>query len=180
IAGRQGYSDDKGATWTSVSGYAMDTTYDIAVSPGGVWVAVGNESTGPTDRVLRSTDGITWATVTYPAGAETLLSVCWHVDKFVAVGTTGTVYTSPTGATGDWTSRTSGETEEFQQVRSDGSLVRAVAGALMIQSADGITWATDSSANGGNCITRTANGWLVGSAGGFTYRTTADGDTWTQ
>ena len=109
------YSDNSGTTTTTTSD---NTTSDNTTS--GLYVAVGSSGT-----VLKSTDGITWTTVSATDsdnGSNSLLDnvkgVTYGSSTFVAVGTTGSGSTSiitSTDATA-WTHRTSGTTNSLQDV----------------------------------------------------------------
>lgn len=78
---------------------------------------------------------------------------CWHVDKFVASisTTTSTIYTSPTGLTGSWTSRTLPASAPVKGLASNGSVVVAtLTGTNVAYSYDAVTWYLGTMPNSGN------------------------------
>lgn len=73
-----------------------------------------------------------------------LLGVAYGNATFVAIGTAGTIITSPDGIT--WTSRTSGTTNTLYGISfGDGVFVTAGAGGTILTSPDGITWTSRAS-----------------------------------
>lgn len=75
------------------------------------------------------------------------ISVVWFINKFVAVGQSGIIYTSPNGVT--WTQRTSNTTSNLLEVSSSGNLCVAVGGQTnnIVYSTDGITWTLGSTSS---------------------------------
>lgn len=90
-----------GASWTTATPSAEILTRGMCY--GDKFVAVGiNSSSQPV--ASRSTDGITWTTVTVEAATYTLHDVDWNGILYMAVGGNGTaerIYTSPDAIT--WT-----------------------------------------------------------------------------
>lgn len=128
--------------------------------------------------------GTTWHIQTNPVAAQngtpsTLFGVAWSGKRFVAVGTNGTILTSPDGV--NWTSQKSGSTEDFYSVAWSGSQIVAVGtGGTIFTSTDGITWMSQ---NSHTTQFLHAVGWLgnqfvvLGDLG--TLLTSPDGITWT-
>lgn len=123
------------------------TWRDIAYSPSlNLYVAVADVGT---DRVMTSTDGITWFARTASDTAAGWRSVTWSpaLNLFVAVAYTGTnrIMTSPNGVT--WTTRT-GVTSQWVDVKwvPELSLFVAVSGVsigtgvMVMTSPNGTTW----------------------------------------
>lgn len=82
------------------------TSYDLrGVAYGaGSYVAVGDSGA-----IVSSTDALTWVAQTNPAGGESFRSICFGPDlQFIAVGTTGVLAYSTTGADGSWATSNAG------------------------------------------------------------------------
>ena len=120
---------------------------------------------------------------------NTLNGVAWSGTQFVAVGSGGTILTSPDGTT--WTSRTL-DTSTFLGAFLQGTFLQGVtwsgtqfvavgSGGTVLTSPDGITWTSHFSQGATNILYGVA--WsgtqfvAVGSVG--TIRTSPDGITWT-
>lgn len=112
----------------------------------GRWVAVGDDAGADSMIVYSDDDGVTWTAV---SGAdipndESLLAICWSGSLFVAVGLTGTIYTSPAGLV--WTQQTSGTTLDLYAVIWTGTRFitgggTASAGTgIILSSTDAVTW----------------------------------------
>lgn len=152
-----------------------------------IWEAAYDGSTrgvivGDSGKVSVTTDGgATWTAQTPPT-ANNFLGVCWGNSLFVAVGSSGTIYTSPTGLTGAWTSRTSGTANQLNAVLWNGSLFVAVgASGTLLTSPDGVTWTSQTSGFGSAAVNGVAwNGsvWCVVGASG-NVATSSNGTTWT-
>lgn len=140
-----------GITWTSrtspLSGSPLaDSTWTSVAYGDGLFVAVGD---GGTNRVMRSTDGITWTTVNVPA--VSWRSVTYGNGLFVAVTSTSTTFqvmTSPDGLT--WTGRSAAVNNQWRSVTFGNSLFVAVSvsgtGNRVMTSTDGTTWTSRTSA----------------------------------
>ncbi len=93
-----------GTSWTN---HVSPCTCDLlGIAYGGqpaTYVAVGGYIT---PSIFTSTNGITWTTQTTSATSHMLNAVTWNGSVFAAVGDSGTILTSPDGAT--WTSQISG------------------------------------------------------------------------
>jgi len=171
-----------GTTWTARS--ATEANFWSSVTFGnGTFVAV---STSGTNRVMTSTDGITWTARSVPASTWT--SVTYGNGLFVAVAGFGTdrIMTSPDGVT--WTPRGS-STDSWSGITYGNSVFVAVGmGATnrVMTSTDGITWTnrsipTSSSGAQWKSVTWGNNKFVAISDTGFNDRvmTSSDGVTWT-
>lgn len=90
-----------GASWSTAVPSANINVQGMCY--GDKFVAVGSNGSGQ-PVASRSTDGITWTTVTVEAATYTLNDVAWNGSTYMAVGGNGTAeraYTSPDGIT--WT-----------------------------------------------------------------------------
>ena len=159
-------------------------------------------SVGSANQVLTvdssTTTGLKWATpasgvTTWTQRLQTLTTSLYKIEYngsnlYVAVGNSGSLYTSADGIT--WTSRTSGfgSNSIFDVAFGNGLWVAVGANGTITTSTDGITW-TARTANVGtsalNAVTYANSVWVaVGqdggttNTGGITYST--DGLTWTR
>jgi hypothetical protein len=112
----------------------------------GRWVAVGDDAGADSMIVYSDDDGVSWTAV---AGADipsdkSLLAICWSGSLFVAVGLTGTIYSSPEGLV--WTQQTSGTTLDLYTVIWTGALFIAGGGTagiglgIILSSPTAVTW----------------------------------------
>jgi len=116
---------------------------------GTVLVATGTDSSGNSNCVITSVDGITWVLRTGGASGNQWFGVGTDGSTFVAVDIAGTgdqIMTSPDGIT--WTTRVNPVDASWRSVTSNGTIWVAVAlssppGNIMT-STDGITWTTNS------------------------------------
>ena len=170
-----------GTTWTARS--ATEANFWSSVTFGnGTFVAV---STSGTNRVMTSTDGITWTARNVPASTWT--SVAYGNGLFVAVAGFGTdrVMTSPDGIT--WTPRGSSTDSWTGITYGNNTFVAVGMGATnrVMTSTDGITWTNRSVPTGGiqqwKSVTWGNNKFVAISDTGFNDRvmTSPDGVTWT-
>jgi len=144
-----------GSTWTSRT--AAENLDWASVSYGnGLWVAVASAdnvsqpmSGGSANRVMTSTDGITWTART-SSSTNRWNSVAYGNGVWVAVASSGTnrVMTSTDGIT--WTARTAAANNGWNGVTYGDGLFVAVAstgtGNRVMTSSDGITWTSRTSA----------------------------------
>ena len=107
-----------------------------------------------------------------------LLSVAWGAGCYVAVGSRGTILTSPDGAT--WIRRPSGTTGFLRAVaRGRGQFVAVGDRGLVLTSADGATWDLVPAMTGDFLRSVTyGNGLFVAVGAAGTIITSADGLTW--
>ena len=170
-----------GTTWTARN--ATEANFWQSVTFGnGTFVAV---STNGTNRVMTSSDGISWTARSVPASTWT--SVTYGNGVFVAVAGFGTdrIMTSPNGVT--WTPRGSSTDGWAGITFGNGTFVAVGMGPTnyVMTSTDGITWTnrsipTSSSGAQWQSVTWGNNKFVAISGTGFNDRvmTSADGATW--
>ena len=120
----------------SAAGYPVDNDWEGVAYGNGTFVAVS--STGSGNRVMTSTDGLTW-TSRASASDSNWQAVTYGNGLFVAVGTNA-VMTSPDGIT--WTARTA-VNGSWDSVAGCGNMfvaVSSVTSPYVMSSPDGITW----------------------------------------
>ena len=170
-----------GTTWTARSA-AEANPWSSVTFGNGTFVAVSNNGT---NRVMTSTDGITWTPRSVPASSWA--SVTYGNGVFVAVAGFGTdrIMTSPDGVT--WTPRGS-STDSWAGITFGNNTFVAVATMgtnRVMTSTDGITWTNRSVPTGGiqgwSAVTWGNNKFVAISFTGFNDRvmTSPDGVTWT-
>jgi hypothetical protein len=170
-----------GTTWTARSA-AEANQWSSVTFGNGTFVAVSNNGT---NRVMTSTDGITWTPRSVPASSWA--SVTYGNGVFVAVAGFGTdrIMTSPDGVT--WTPRGS-STDSWAGITFGNNTFVAVASMgtnRVMTSTDGITWTNRSVPTGGiqgwSAVTWGNNKFVAISLTGFNDRvmTSPDGVTWT-
>ncbi len=170
-----------GTTWTARSA-AEANQWSSVTFGNGTFVAVSNSGT---NRVMTSTDGITWTPRSVPASSWA--SVTYGNGVFVAVAGFGTdrIMTSPDGVT--WTPRGS-STDSWAGITFGNNTFVAVASMgtnRVMTSTDGITWTNRSVPTGGiqgwSAVTWGNNKFVAISFTGFNDRvmTSPDGVTWT-
>jgi photosystem II stability/assembly factor-like uncharacterized protein len=134
-AGHTAVSTNGGTTWGTLNVSASNLFYNIATGPAGI-VAVGENGI---IRHMTSLTGTSFATRTSPVAGTHLNSVTYMGDKFVAVGYSGAIVTSPDGVT--WTQRQSGVTATLNSVAWTGNVAVAVgSGGVVLTSPNGIDW----------------------------------------
>ena len=170
--------------WFSVT-YGNGLFVAVAISGGSS--ATGGGSTGITNRVMTSPDGINWTTRTATAAAQ-WIDVTFANDLFVAVAnnlTANRVMTSPDGI--NWTARVAAVSNPWRSVTYGNGMWVAVSdngtGNRVMTSPDGITWTSRTSAadNAWRSVTY-ANGLFVAVAASGTgnrVMTSPDGVDWT-
>lgn len=166
----------------------IDNEWNSVAYGGGTFVAVANTGTG--NRVMTSSDGVTW-TIRTSAADNNWISVTYGSSLFVAVANNEPspagdllVMTSPTGVT--WTIRQT-PVNTWRAVTYGNNLFVAVAdsgtGDRVMTSSDGITWTTRTSAadNDWAGITYGNSLFVAVAASGTGNRvmTSPDGITWT-
>jgi outer membrane protein OmpA-like peptidoglycan-associated protein len=148
---------------------------------------------GATNRVMTSTDGITWTNRSVPTGGiQQWKSVTWGNNKFVAISDTGfndRVMTSPDGVT--WTYAQAIHNGNWSSIAYGNNLFVATATSFggggssfdyVMTSSDGTTWTprTAAVAVGWNAVVYGGGKFVaVSSSGSSRVMTSTDGITWT-
>ena len=184
LFGRAGevYTATTATTYKRANQGTSDAHFAV-VYAGGKFVAVG-QSIDPLARnavlppVVSSPDGVTWTRANANTAFGNLQDVVYSQSRYVAVGDTGRIFTSPDATT--WTQRTSGSTAQLLGVGASPTLffTAGTSGALLT-SLDGTTWTARPSG-----ITSTLRGAafgnnryvVVGDNGAILQ--SADGITW--
>lgn len=176
-----------GITWTSRTSVG-NSTWKSVVYGNGKFVAVG--STGGTQCVMTSPDGVTWTLQTAISGSWS--SVTFGNNTFVAVayGGTNQVMTSPDGIT--WTSRTPAASNTWGAVAFGNGVFVAVADGgtisndVMTSADNGVTWTSRTSVfqNNWTAITFGNNQFVAvaysGNGTANQVMTSPNGITWTR
>jgi hypothetical protein len=157
--------------------HASTSVYNGVTYGNGTFVAVGGGA------VMRSIDGITWATST-PAEANWWRSITYGNGLFVAVADVGTnqVMTSPDGIT--WSPQSAAGASSWRSITYGNGLFVAVADVgtnQVMTSPDGITWSPQSAAEESYWTSVTYGNGLfvaVASFGTNQVMTSPDGITW--
>ncbi len=147
----------------------------------GIFVAV---STSGTNRVMYSSDAITWSHPIITPIANNWTSVTYGNGIFVAVANSGTgnrVMTSTNGV--DWTSRTSAADNNWSSITFGNGIFVAVAnsgtGNRVMTSPDGITWTSRTSVdNNWSSITYGNNTFVAVASGSTTVMYSSNGIEW--
>ena len=165
--------------WTSHASPGGNGWSDIAYG-NGVYVAVAESGDG--QRVMTSSDGVTWTLRTPFAEALSWKSVTFGAGLFVAVSDGNDVMTSPDGIT--WTRRTPSSRISWWSVTFGGgqfvAVARSGAGNRVMTSPDGITWTGRAASITANWTGITfGNGAFVAVGYGDKVMTSPDGVTWT-
>lgn len=183
VGGNEFSSSSDGMVWTPSSPFGPDDVISAIAGSGTTLVAVGDRAGAAV--IHRSTNGgTTWTTVI--PGAQTLFNVTRAATQYVAVGTLGTILTSPTGVV--WTDHSLPpfQSSELRAVASNASIIVA-AGVdfngtpVIFSSPNGVTW-TESylpylAGEGFTAITWTGS-LFVAVGTDNTLLTSADGIDW--
>ena len=138
-----------GINWTTQS--CVNRSWRSVTFGNGIFVAVAQSGTG--DRVMSSTDGLTWFARTTPQD-NVWSDVTFGNNLFVAVAQDGTnrVMTSPDGVI--WIARAAAGTQDWRGVDfSNGIFVAVSSDAApdnVMTSTDGITWSLAAGSSDGN------------------------------
>ncbi len=174
----------KGTSWTSRTA-ARSAPWNSMTYGNGLFVAVA--SSGTSNRVMTSPDGINWTTRT-SAGDYLWEAVTYGNGIFVAVGsssgTSNQVMTSPDGI--NWTMRTSAANNSWTEVAYGNGLFVATSQSgtnnRVMTSPDGVNWTSRTSAADNTWSGLTyGNGMFVAVAQTGTSNrvmTSTDGTTW--
>lgn len=183
IVGNAGFiatSDDNGETWTARTSGVTDRI-DAVTRSASLFVATTNRSVNSNG--LRSTDGISWTVFTIDATPKA--DVHFANGLFVAVGSSGSIVTSPDGTT--WTASPSSGVVTTQQLNgvhynASAALWVAVgnAGTIITATDPTGTWTLQTSGTIGslNEVTYFNNLWVVNNAGGGVL-TSPNATAWT-
>jgi hypothetical protein len=186
-SGRLVSSTDNGATWTTAETYYTGSTdypgaytdrMSFASNGTRLLFAVGMQYGGGDNGGWRYVDGL-------PENGSTRLSVfgqspdsvAYGAGRFVAVATSGMVYSSSDAV--NWTQRT------YLTIDPDGSVIFGVGkffiaigtGTNFVQSTDGVSWSSGSFVSSSFA---TGNSRVISVAGTTQARYTTDGSNWTQ
>ncbi len=170
-----------GEDWVDrLSPKVVQNSWSSIIWADGKYVAVGNQFVGV------SSDGVSWNTeriIENPSDGY-LYGVAYGNSVFVAVGSSGTVLTSPDGIT--WTARTAAEANYWTSVTYGNGLFVAVANSgtnRVMTSPDGITWTARTAPAKMWRDLIYANNIFVAVAGDYggtqNVMTSPDGVTWT-
>ncbi|HET9553899.1 MAG TPA: Ig-like domain-containing protein, partial [Anaeromyxobacteraceae bacterium] len=218
----EGFTQQLTATGTYTDGHTADLTSQVtwassatasatvgtaglvtAQAPGSAQVSASLGGRSGAVTVTVTALGASWqqiSTAGSPAAVTTsdLYGVAWCTNQFVAVGTGGTILTSPDGTT--WTARTSNDSRALYAVACSASRILAVGNSgtsgAAASSTDGVTWMAEPSPAPGGTGSVWAIAWngTTFVAGGDSYSIgdpsapwpnygllglTADGSSWT-
>lgn len=153
IFGNGGYmaTSQNGTSWTLQTTGTANTLHGIAWS-GSVYCAVGG--TGGAGTVITSSNLTSWTAQTGSVTNQLWYGIAFGGGVFCTVGESGGIMTSPTGATGAWTTRTSGTASQFAGIVVLGGFFHAfnISGAMR--------WATlASQGSSWTQVTFTGNPW---------------------
>jgi hypothetical protein len=126
---------DASGTWTEQADFPIDPE---AVAWGnGLYVAVGSGAS----YALVSADGLSWSNVPHPSSTE-LHGVVWTGTRFIAVGDSGTVHTSPDGLSWSEAPTTVGANGTMRSVtcRADRCVAVGTGCRAMISEDGGLSW----------------------------------------
>ncbi len=126
--------------------------------------------------VLLILAGIVWVAISHSQLLHPLIGIAWSGSRFVAVGGSGTILTSPNGSA--WTAQTSGTSQGLRGVAWSGSRFVAV-GDTILTSPNGSTWTTQTSGTSQGLEGVAWSGSRFVAVGGNTILTSPDGSTWT-
>jgi len=140
------WTSPTGKTWTKKTSNTDKYLYQVAYG-NSTFVAVGDSGT-----IITSPDGMTWPRQTSRT-TNTLRGVAFGNGFFMAVGAGATVVTSPNGTT--WTQITPNTTKSLKKLRYLNNLFvtidySAYVSAIILSSADGITWTESDITQTGN------------------------------
>ena len=173
-----------GETWTAqnvpIGTLPSYTEMQDVAYGNGIYVGIARNG-GSTDRIRRSTDGVTWTSPSFPSSA--INSITYGNGLFVGLKTSGALFTSPDGIT--WTERTfpvDATATAFQDITYGNGLFVAVSSTNfannIVISSDGINWTANSGTTYGQYAVTYGEGKFV--TVGFSYAASStDGINWT-
>lgn len=181
------YSDNGGANWSSAGnfisylGATPNEPMSAEVANGIMFVFSSTKQ-----HLMTSTDGTSWTALTFPsAGTGVIRHVIYANGLYVALGDSGTLFTSADGAT--WVKRTNISTLNIQNAvysARSGKVCAVGENGLVALAAD-VTGTWESSGGPVSVSTnihnvRRCNGLWVAVGDGGTILTSADGEKWTK
>ncbi len=173
-------TSDSGTVWTSLN---LNIKYDInSLTYGnGTFIGVGSNDSNDVSTFFSSTDGTTWTTnILGTLNSHICESIIYAGGSFVAVGSMGTIETSPDGKT--WTPRNTSLT--FNDLRSvafgAGGFVAAGTAGEILASPDGQSWAVKNAATTNDLLSAAyGNNRYMAVGNGGTIISSPDGSAWT-
>lgn len=184
-AGGEIFTSPDGITWTArtaAGAYTDDFRAVVYGESDGRWLIAGDGGEIQTS----SDDGATWTARTAAGGFTGTFHAATHDgSRFILVGASGEIQTSPTGTT--WTARTADGSYagDFRAVAfGDGTFVAVgTLGEVQTSTDDGVTWTAQTPAAAYSDTWRGAvwsgeNFVIVGAAGEI--QSSPEGETWTQ
>ncbi len=169
-----------GMIWTRATFPSGNSLTGIA-HDGSRYVVCGYRFSNLTEKGLAaySDDGVEWTTVNLPTGLAQFWAIAHGAGRFVAVGDTGTLYTSPNGA--DWTATTSGVRETLRGVSfADGLFVITGDSGRLLTSTDGLTWTNRSLVTTASFYGPARHNGVWYARSGTTSYSSPDGVTWSR
>ncbi len=159
-------------------------TTGINVAWRAIAASAGNVAAVGTGGVIMYTSdcSFSWTSATSPT-VQDLYGITFGNSKFVAVGNSGAVITSPDGIT--WTSRTAAAANNWKSVAYGNSTFVAVSSSgtnRVMTSTDGISWTSRSTptAESWNTVVWNGSKFLASSLGSAIVAMSSDGITWVQ
>ncbi len=172
------YTSPDGRGWTRRAAIPNLNPQELVVA-GSTYVAVGSPSASATaGGIARSTDGLTWATVTPAAPLLALDSVAFGAGRFVSVGRAGTMLHSIDGTI--WSALPALTTQDLRAVRFAAGLFAAAGNAgTILTSHDGLVWTNRTFSTGASItfIVHHQGRWITGN--GPNVWTSPDTLAWT-
>lgn len=174
--------------------YSTVTQFAVEVLPDPTWPLLGTLTPTPSSKGIAGTASNSvvvgssgrMAVLDHATGTwqvrDSVTSKTWNAvihanGQFLAVGSGGSVRTSPDGNT--WTDRATGRTEALQSVIWTGSQYVAVGdGGLILVSADGVTWTVRTSGILTPLLTVAYSGGVYVAAGDAGIRISNDSISW--
>jgi len=131
-------SSTNGQTWASATSVG-----GIVENPVALGARIFAQGYGTTTSYYTDNLGVSWAAATTPIATSSLYNAASIASVFIICNSTTTYYTSTTGATGSWTSRTAPANMFYYKLFEDGKLyVANNTQTSLYVSTDGITFNT--------------------------------------
>ncbi|MCM2274578.1 MAG: immunoglobulin domain-containing protein [Candidatus Didemnitutus sp.] len=173
-------SANDGATWSQYALASGENLNGVRYA-NGLWIVTG--ASGNSGRLRTSPTGLSGSWTSRISSGNVLNKSIYGDSAFVAVGNSGTIWRSTTGAS--WSAAFSGTTANLNDVAYGSGLFVAVGAGVVLTSPDGLTWTNRSFTpdtltsviySGSHFIATTA---LSASGNGSTYYVSSDGIQWT-